>query len=291
MSVTLHAVVSTMQTASISISGTDTVRTLKKKVGAATDLAVGTFTVSFDSEELTNDEMQMGTLPLEDQSEIAVQVSKRLIAEQQLEKMGYYRKDVMGVLEEVGNTDTKDDGYRKVLEVMCEGGMCQDRDVIGAVLQEAIKKKLIGCVEVLALHSVPGIAVDALSVEGLTPLHVAVSSCNEAAVQLFLDLNADPNARTQEGLTPLHLAVRKDTPCTLLGALLSGCADPNATSENNSMSPLHFAALYNNDSHFEYLLHHGADGTLKDSMGRTPVDIRRMDPFRFKAQIPETDGL
>lgn len=65
----------------------------------------------------------------------------------------------------------------------------------------------IECARILLVHKAP---VDDITVDYLTPLHVA-SHCGHVRVaKLLLDRKADPNARALNGFSPLHIACKKN---------------------------------------------------------------------------------
>lgn len=59
----------------------------------------------------------------------------------------------------------------------------------------------------LLYHRAP---VDDVTVDYLTPLHVAAHCGHVRVAKLLLDRNADPNARALNGFTPLHIACKKN---------------------------------------------------------------------------------
>lgn len=59
---------------------------------------------------------------------------------------------------------------------------------------------------------------------GNTPLHVAVSWGDSAAVRLLLDNGADINARGEYNMTPLHFAVGRNHP-EIVALLVTSGAD------------------------------------------------------------------
>jgi ankyrin repeat protein len=89
------------------------------------------------------------------------------------------------------------------------------------------------------LLSLPGAAADvkAVDVDGRTPLHVAASSSNEAALKALLQRGADVTARTARGSTALMLA--STTPVVKL--LLAAGADATAV-DSSGTSVLHYCA-------------------------------------------------
>lgn len=60
---------------------------------------------------------------------------------------------------------------------------------------------------ILLYHRAP---VDDVTVDYLTPLHVAAHCGHVRVAKLLLDRNADSNARALNGFTPLHIACKKN---------------------------------------------------------------------------------
>jgi ankyrin repeat protein len=92
-----------------------------------------------------------------------------------------------------------------------------------------------------------GAAVDARTLDGRTPLHLATA----VAVPILLAAGADPAARSTDGNVPLHLNPQPE----LLG--------PGVDVLNSyGMTPLHFAALDGDDEAAQWLLAQGANPAI-----------------------------
>lgn len=108
-----------------------------------------------------------------------------------------------------------------------------------------------------------GVSVNLRSGSGDTPLHSAVRSGDPKTVLALLNAGADVNLRNKRGDTPLHCAMR-----------LGGLSDnPAATHGGNE-----FGFTYVNDgdpppskSIEAILIEHGANITLRDQYGLTPL--------------------
>jgi len=129
--------------------------------------------------------------------------------------------------------------------------------------------------------------VNARSDEGLTPLHWVASymslSDKVNTAKLLVEHGADVNARSDEGLTPLHLAAISGK-VGVAKVLLENGADPNAIYDRptplanviyETLTPLHLAAFAGHADMVELLLKHGADPSIRDNVGKTPLDIAR----------------
>uniref|UniRef100_A0A8C1MKE6 Ankyrin repeat domain 52 n=1 Tax=Cyprinus carpio TaxID=7962 RepID=A0A8C1MKE6_CYPCA len=140
-----------------------------------------------------------------------------------------------------------------------------------------------------------GFDINTVDSQGRTCLHVAASGGNVECLKLLLNSGAALNKKDNFGRSPLHYtSVNGSYLCTV--ALVKAGADVNEL-DVNGCSPLHYAAAaqtshryntYNNncpDSEtdeeplcvtcsyrcLEFLLNSGADPTLRDSKGFSPV--------------------
>lgn len=142
-------------------------------------------------------------------------------------------------------------------------------------------------------------------------LHRAVSAGDHALVRLLLEKGADPNVRDRDGDTPLHHLYswrHEELPFDLIKLLLKHGADPNLSNQDGENvlfhaplknrsphwpaairaavqkgadvnhrsadgdTPLHHASrLWVNLPHFETLLALGADPTIKNHDGGSPL--------------------
>ena len=89
-------------------------------------------------------------------------------------------------------------------------------------------------------------------------------------VRACLAVGADPTARGVLGLTPLHWAAAFNQPAVLT-ALVAAGADPTARDKNGG-TPLHYAAEYTTTpAVLTTLVVAGADLTARDKYGKTPL--------------------
>lgn len=79
--------------------------------------------------------------------------------------------------------------------------------------------------------------------------------------------------RTSQGSTPLHLAATNPDPAALK-ALIAAGADANAR-DVDGLTPLHMAAYTQNARHAQLLLEAGADPYAKTNAGRDPTSMAR----------------
>ncbi len=98
------------------------------------------------------------------------------------------------------------------------------------------------------------------------PLFQAVERGAITAVEQYLALGGDVDARNEQGHTLLMAAAWHQWP-RIVRLLLSHSADPNAR-DNSAKTPLHHAAVSSFDS-VKLLLAAGADATARDNEGKS----------------------
>ena len=124
--------------------------------------------------------------------------------------------------------------------------------------------------------------------DGWSPLALAVYECHPGAAKLLLDGGADPHfVHVESGENLLHVAVAKSgqgsntTQCVAL--LLRAGVDANGRTKQGvetdsfynvtvySETPLHWAAAYGDEATVKMLIDAGADVSIKDGRGDTPL--------------------
>jgi ankyrin repeat protein len=174
----------------------------------------------------------------------------------------------------------------------------------GTPLQYAVSSGKIAVVQALLAG---GANVRACSPDGYTVLHAVAVDREVPIAELLLAAGADVNARTTKNVTPLMASVGSpysiakmsltliragadvnaadsDGETVLLGAtgnalevieeLLKKGANPNIQSKRFSgETPLHKAAFNGLKDEVEILLRYGADSTIRNNKGQTPLDI------------------
>ncbi|MDE0660450.1 MAG: ankyrin repeat domain-containing protein [Gammaproteobacteria bacterium] len=124
--------------------------------------------------------------------------------------------------------------------------------------------------------------------DGWSPLALAVYECRARLVKLLLESGADPHfVHGDSGENLLHVAVAKSdqgagtTQCVAL--LLRAGVDPNGKTKQGvetdsfynvtvySETPLHWAAAYGDEATVKMLIDAGAEVSIKDGRGDTPL--------------------
>ncbi|XP_047224902.1 ankyrin repeat and SOCS box protein 10 isoform X1 [Girardinichthys multiradiatus] len=130
----------------------------------------------------------------------------------------------------------------------------------------------------LLLHR--GANVD-LAPGGHTALHEACESCQPECAKLLLIHGANANAVSEDGLMPLHVCTSPES----LGCakyLLQYGATINSCTLDEDDAPLHVAARNGLQDHVELYLRHGASVDNKNNEGLTPLNAACAHPQEMK---------
>lgn len=131
---------------------------------------------------------------------------------------------------------------------------------------------------------------------GRTILAQAIDHGSVAAIQLLLDVGADPNYETWDGFPALYSAVDRDT-CPdqhEIIQLLAAAGVDLHTRGINDWTPLHLAAVNGRKDLVELLVELGADLTVRTRIDdyATPAEEVRLlgieDMFRFIASLEKS---
>ena len=133
-------------------------------------------------------------------------------------------------------------------------------------------------------------AVNSLSADGWTPLHLAAFFGHTRIAELLLAHDADVAARSRNsnGNTPLHAALAGNHKMTA-GLLIGWGADVNAT-DAAGWRPLHLAASNNNLDAIKALIAQGADVLAGNGEGRTPLSLAQEKNHRESAAFLRRHG-
>ena len=139
--------------------------------------------------------------------------------------------------------------------------------------------------EITQLNPQP--AITWVEVGGITPFWIAANALDLEAMRLLVEHGADPTLKNMEETTPLMVAAglgiktrgptgglgrRADWDVEALELLLEWGNDINAVNVHGQTA-MHAAAFAAAHPAVQFLFDHGARTDLKDSMGRTPLDV------------------
>lgn len=114
--------------------------------------------------------------------------------------------------------------------------------------------------------------VNAVNLDGRTPLHLAISADKKDLVQKMLEVGADPNLADERGQTPLRLASQQwNANGDIVLLLIHNGADVNSKSAKADSTPLHQAIETSNLAVIKILIEHNADVNAQDQLQSSPL--------------------
>ena len=121
---------------------------------------------------------------------------------------------------------------------------------------------------------------------GVTRLHIAIHGQQPGLIEVLLNAGADVNVAGERGRTPLMAATGYAVDPAILQQLLRAGATVDAT-DNEGMTALMHAVQAGAIEHARILLSHGANVTLTNAAGQTPLDLAGRSSERMKTLILE----
>ena len=143
--------------------------------------------------------------------------------------------------------------------------------------EEAIRQAVGGSIPV----DVPGgvAAPEAAPAPEVETLHDAARYGDVEAVEDFIAVGKEVNARDSSQRTPLHYAIafgKGDEGEEIFRQLLEADSDLTAVDEKKN-TPLHYACGYGKTFAVRALLEKGCDITAQNGTGKTPIDLVKLE--------------
>lgn len=160
--------------------------------------------------------------------------------------------------------------------------------------EEAIRAAVGGAMTDADMATGPGGAAPAAAAAPPAPeietVHDAARYGDLEAVEDFIAIGKDINARDTSSRTPIHYAIafgKGEVGEEIFQLLVEGGADLNAVDEKKN-TPLHYACGYGKIFAVKALLEKGADTALANGTGKTPLDLVKLEaknPINEEAEL------
>ncbi|XP_023313610.1 tankyrase-like [Trichogramma pretiosum] len=117
---------------------------------------------------------------------------------------------------------------------------------------------------------------------GKTPLHYALEQQQAEFFEILVENGANPNSADFEGLTSLHIIIKQNWGSKNYESFTNKFFDISRAKgqpvqidarDKKGQTPLHYAVVKRNEQIVKWLLEKGADATLADTEGLTPLHI------------------
>jgi len=126
---------------------------------------------------------------------------------------------------------------------------------------------------------------------GWTPLHVAAVNGRYAVVESLLQEGADPDVK-EEFSTAYRVATTNNINSKFVALARSDefhpSVDPNASFEG--FTAMHYATLFDSSNTVKVLLEKGANPSIRNALGHTPMDYVREDNKTLKTLLKMDTG-
>jgi ankyrin repeat protein len=110
-----------------------------------------------------------------------------------------------------------------------------------------------------------------------SPAHIAATLEDSAMLELLITYRADVDCSNEEGETPLHLAAENGL-IENASLILRGAEPDFDAQDNDGETPLHKAIENGHLDIIKLLINAGADATIEDIDGLSPMDDAEDDP-------------
>jgi ankyrin repeat protein len=161
--------------------------------------------------------------------------------------------------------------WRAIVVLFWKPGQEKLRKPIGPLPSSLEYSVTHGRTNVTEMLLAAGVDPNATGTLGTTPLADAALKGDLDGVRVLLAHGARLNTISGAGTQPIHDAALGDS-AEVIQELAKHGADVNARTRDEAQTPLHIAAAMGKMKAVEALFGLGADLTIKDSRGRTPLD-------------------